>query len=135
MKHVSQIIRTVAACALPLAVAVAACWGCRPHRRAPMATASSAASIISRTLTSTVPDNGDQNPYAIVVAPVSAGKMQKGDVLVTNSTTATTCGPRQHDRRLHSVDARRLTLFATIPRHLPQCPGGVGLTTAMTMLK
>src|SRR3984957_18452996 len=29
------------------------------------------------TLTSTVPDNGDQNPYAIVVAPVSAGKIQK----------------------------------------------------------
>src|SRR5271166_5857911 len=32
------------------------------------------------TLTSTVPDNGDQNPYAIVVAPVSAGKVQKDDV-------------------------------------------------------
>ena len=28
-------------------------------------------------VTSTVPDNGDQNPYAIVVAPVSAGKIQK----------------------------------------------------------
>ena len=25
------------------------------------------------TLTTTVPDNGDQNPYAIVIAPVSAG--------------------------------------------------------------
>src|SRR5690349_15724429 len=36
------------------------------------------------TLTSTVPANGDQNPYAIVVAPVSAGKIQKDDVLVDN---------------------------------------------------
>ena len=36
------------------------------------------------TLTSTVPDNGDLNPYALVVAPVSAGKIQKGDVLVDN---------------------------------------------------
>ena len=36
------------------------------------------------TLTSTVPDNGDQNPYAIVVAPVSAGKVQKDDVLIDN---------------------------------------------------
>ena len=36
------------------------------------------------TLTSTVPDNGDLNPYAIVVAPVSAGKIQKDDVLVDN---------------------------------------------------
>jgi hypothetical protein len=26
-------------------------------------------------LTSTVPENGDQNPYAIVVAPVSVGKI------------------------------------------------------------
>ncbi len=36
------------------------------------------------TLTSTVTDNGDQNPYALVVAPVSAGKIQKDDVLVDN---------------------------------------------------
>src|ERR1700677_2372993 len=36
------------------------------------------------TLTSTVPDNGDLNPYALIVAPVSAGKRQEGDVLVDN---------------------------------------------------
>src|SRR6202012_2047778 len=30
---------------------------------------------------------------------------------------------------------KQLSLFAAIPRNLPQCPGGVGLTTAMTMLK
>jgi hypothetical protein len=31
-----------------------------------------------------VPVNGDQNPYAVVVAPVSAGKIHKNDVLVDN---------------------------------------------------
>ena len=36
------------------------------------------------TLTSTVPENGDQNPYAVVVAPTTAGSYQKGDVLVDN---------------------------------------------------
>ena len=36
------------------------------------------------TLTSTVADNGDQNPYAVVVAPVSAGVIQKDDVLIDN---------------------------------------------------
>src|ERR1700683_2241329 len=36
------------------------------------------------TRTSTVTDNGDLNPYAVVVAPVSAGKIQKDDVLVDN---------------------------------------------------
>jgi hypothetical protein len=29
----------------------------------------------------------------------------------------------------------KLATFASIPRHLPACPGGIGLTTAMTMLK
>lgn len=41
-----------------------------------------------RTLTSTVPDNGDENPYAIVVAPVSAGSIQKDEVLITNFNNA-----------------------------------------------
>ena len=36
------------------------------------------------TLTSTVTENGDLNPYAVVVAPVSAGKVMKDDVLVDN---------------------------------------------------
>src|SRR5579875_455252 len=35
-------------------------------------------------LASTVPDNGDQNPYAVIVAPVSSGKIQKDDVFVDN---------------------------------------------------
>ena len=30
-----------------------------------------------------MPDNGDVNPYAVVVAPVAAGKIAKGDVLNT----------------------------------------------------
>ncbi|MGO9134787.1 MAG: hypothetical protein ACLP8A_12190 [Methylovirgula sp.] len=82
-----------------------------------------------------MPANGDQNPYAIVVAPTSAGKIKKGDVLVDNfndkknlqglGTTVVTIDPA----------TKQLKLFAEIPRHLPQCPGGVGLTTAMTMLK
>src|SRR5580698_2422572 len=36
------------------------------------------------TLASTVADNGDLNPYALIVAPVSAGKIHQGDVLVDN---------------------------------------------------
>jgi hypothetical protein len=31
------------------------------------------------TLINTVPDNGDQNPYAVVVAPVTAGAIKQGD--------------------------------------------------------
>jgi hypothetical protein len=41
------------------------------------------------TLINTVPDNGDQNPYALVVAPVSAGTVKKDDVLVDNFNNST----------------------------------------------
>jgi hypothetical protein len=87
------------------------------------------------TLTSTVTENGDLNPYAVVVAPVSAGKIQKDDVLVDNfnnisnlqGTGTTIVGYRPATRETY--------LFAKLPQTLPQCPGGVGLSTAMTMLK
>lgn len=86
------------------------------------------------TLTSTVPANGDVNPYAIYVAPVSAGKIQRDDILVDNFN---------NDNNLQGlgttiIDYNPLTkttkLFASIAHHLAGCPGGVGLTTAMTIL-
>ncbi len=87
------------------------------------------------TLTSTVTDNGDLNPYAVVVAPASAGKIEAGDVLVDNfnnisnlqGTGTTIVGYRPSTKQTY--------LLAKLPQALPQCPGGVGLTTAMTMLK
>jgi hypothetical protein len=86
-------------------------------------------------LTSTVPDNGDQNPYAIVVAPVSAGKVQKDDVLVDNFNDISNLQGLGTTIVDYNPVTKRTTLFAKLPRHLAQCPGGVGLTTAMTMLK
>ncbi len=87
------------------------------------------------TLTSTVTDNGDLNPYAVVIAPVSAGKVQKDDVLVDNfnnvsnlqGTGTTIVGFRPQTKQTY--------LFAKLPQTLAGCPGGVGLTTAMTMLQ
>jgi hypothetical protein len=87
------------------------------------------------TLTSTVTDNGDLNPYAVVIAPVAAGRIAKDDVLVDNfnnisnlqGTGTTIVGYRPATKSTY--------LFARLPQTLAQCPGGVGLTTAMTMLK
>ncbi len=87
------------------------------------------------TLTSTVTDNGDLNPYAVVVSPVTAGKIAKDDVLVDNfnnisnlqGTGTTIVGFRPSTRDTY--------LFAKLPQHLAQCPGGIGLTTAMAVLK
>ncbi|RFB78457.1 hypothetical protein [Methylovirgula sp. 4M-Z18] len=87
------------------------------------------------TLTSTVPENGDQNPYAIVVAPVSAGSVQKDDVLVTNFNNDGNLQGLGTTIVNYNPTTKKLTTFATVPRNLAGCPGGVGLSTAMTMLK
>ncbi len=87
------------------------------------------------TVGSTVTDNGDLNPYAVIVAPVTAGKVMKDDVLVDNfnnisnlqGTGTTIVGYRPGTGQTY--------LVARLPQNLAQCPGGVGLTTAMTMLK
>ena len=87
------------------------------------------------TLTSTVPDSGDQNPYAIVVAPVSTGAIKKDDVLVTNFNDHNNLQGLGSTIMRYTPATKGLAVFASIPRRLPQCPGGIGLTTAMTMLK
>ncbi len=87
------------------------------------------------TLSSTVPENGDQNPYAIVVAPVSAGSVQKDDVLVTNFNDAGNLQGLGTTIVNYNPTTKKLTTFAALPRDLAGCPGGVGLSTAMTMLK
>jgi hypothetical protein len=87
------------------------------------------------TLTSTVTDNGDLNPYAVVVAPVSAGKIQQGDVLVDNFNNMSNLQGTGTTIVIYSPSTRKTTQFAKLPQQLPNCPGGIGLTTAMTMLK
>lgn len=85
-------------------------------------------------LASTVPDNGDVNPYAVIVAPVSAGRLHQGDVLVSNFNNSGNLQGLGTTIVGYSPETRDTTLFASVPRHLAGCPGGVGLTTAMTML-
>ena len=84
---------------------------------------------------STVPDNGDQNPYAIVVAPVSAGAIAKDDVLVSNFNNAKNLQGTGSTIVRYTPATKNLATFATIPAGLANCPGGVGLGTAMAMLK
>ena len=87
------------------------------------------------TRTSTVPENGDLNPYAVVVAPVSAGKVQKDDVLVTNFNNVSNLQGTGGTIIDYNPSTRKMTVFASLPQKSPQCPGGIGLGTAMTMLK
>lgn len=87
------------------------------------------------TLGSTVPANGDVNPYGLVIVPASVGKLSAGDLLVSNFNdkennqgTGTTID--------QLTSAGKSTLFATVnAKALPgACPGGVGLTTALNVL-
>lgn len=87
------------------------------------------------TQTTTVTANGDLNPYAVVVAPVAAGKIQQGDVLVDNFNDVSNLQGTGTTIISYRPSTRTTMLLAKLPQNLAQCPGGVGLTTAMTMLK
>jgi hypothetical protein len=87
------------------------------------------------TLTSMIPDNGDVNPYAVVVAPVSSGNVLKDDVLVDNFNNISNLQGTGTTIVDYRPSTKQTALLAKIPQKLPECPGGVGLTTAMTMLK
>ncbi len=86
-------------------------------------------------VTSTIPVNGDVNPYAVVIAPVSAGRVQQNDVLVSNFNDKNNLQGLGTTIVQYRPGRGRIELFASVPRHLAECPGGVGLTTAMTMLQ
>lgn len=84
---------------------------------------------------STVPRNGDVNPYGIGVVAHTSGRLLGGDVLISNfnaasnlqgtGTTIVQLSPRGHRTLFARIDA------ASVRGH---CPGGVGLTTALSIL-
>ncbi len=86
-------------------------------------------------LASTVPANGDVNPYGVAVVPRSIGTLVEGNVLVSNFNnrknrqgTGTTI--------VQVAPDGTQTLFAEIKiANAPHtCPGGIGLTTALAVL-
>jgi len=87
-------------------------------------------------LSSTVPSNGDVNPYGLARVPRTIGNLQEGHYLVSNfnnNTNAQGTGTTIVD----VSPGGALSLFAQIdPTKLPgPCPGGVGLTTALAVLR
>jgi hypothetical protein len=86
-------------------------------------------------IASTVPANGDVNPYGVAIVQTSAGKLTAGDTLVSNfnsksnvqgtGTTLVQVSPSGSHKLFASL--------AKLPVGL-SCPGGVGLTTALGIL-
>ena len=87
-------------------------------------------------IASTVPGNGDVNPYGIVVVSESVGSLKSGDILISNFNNANNL--QGTGTTIVQVSrSGEVSLFAEIdPNTLAgQCPGGVGLTTALTVLR
>jgi hypothetical protein len=102
------------------------------------ATAANASTTFLGTLTqntpvaSTVPGNGDVNPYGVAVVPRSTGNLVQGDVLVSNFNNSN--NEQGTGTTIVQVSpSGSVTQFAGISD--PNCPGGVGLTTALVALR
>jgi len=88
------------------------------------------------TISSTIPSNGDINPYGIFRISRTVGRLQRGNILISNFNnggnlqgTGTTL--------VQIAPDGTFSLFAQIDSNsLPgPCPGGVGLTTALVVLR
>jgi hypothetical protein len=86
------------------------------------------------TLGSTVPANGDVNPYGLIRVSSTVGTLHAGSFLVSNfNDKANDQGTGTTIEQITPSGKR--TQFAQIPSKLPgACPGGVGLTTALNVL-
>jgi hypothetical protein len=88
------------------------------------------------TVASTVPANGDVNPYGLVVVPTSSGALVAGNLLISNfNSSANLQGTGTTIVQISPSGTN--TLFAQInASNLPgPCPGGIGLTTALAVLR
>jgi hypothetical protein len=132
MSSIHRIIRTSAVALGTVALAAFAI--------VPAAQAGTQSSFIGqfhkiKTIASTVPGNGDVNPYGVAVVPTNVGSEVEGDVLVSNfnnsgnlqgtGTTIVQVSPGGQQTVFAQIDASSLP---------GPCPGGVGLTTALGIL-
>ncbi len=89
---------------------------------------------------STVPANGDVNPYGVAVVRRSVGRLKRGQILVSNFNNDMNPPSGQQGTGTTIVQISPdgdVSLFAEIdPASIAaECPGGVGLTTALVVLR
>jgi hypothetical protein len=84
---------------------------------------------------STVPANGDINPYGVAVVPRSIGRLVRGDILVSNFNAKSNLqGTGTTIVQLDPTGTRHLFATITPASVAGRCPGGVGLSTALVAL-
>ncbi len=86
-------------------------------------------------IASTLPANGDVNPYGIANVPFSTGNLVRGDTLVSNFNASSNL-QGTGTTLMEISPGGQVSQFAQLdPNSLPgACPGGVGLTTALVVL-
>jgi len=92
------------------------------------------ARVTISTVASTVPYNGDLNPYGVAIVPKTTGNLTQGHILVSNfnnSYNLQGTGTTIMDISPNGT----ANLFAQISSLPGYCPGGVGLTTALVVLR
>ncbi len=143
--------RTLIATLAVAALLLAGCAGSSTSRQtvastaagsstAAMASAAAATPFLSQltkisTLASTVPSNGDVNPYGLAIVPATVGRLQAGELLVSNFN-AKSNNQGTGTTIVQVSTTGKSSLFAQVSaQSLPgNCPGGVGLTTALSVL-
>ena len=87
-------------------------------------------------IASTLPTNQDVNPYGIAVVPRSSGKLVRGDVLISNFNASSNL-QGTGTTVVEIAPSGAISLFAQVtPGDVAgRCPGGVGLTTALVVLR
>src|SRR6202041_2923223 len=86
------------------------------------------------TISTTIPANGDVNPYGVARVPRTKGSLVEGRFLISNFNN----GTNQQGTGTTIVQIApngTSSLFAQIDASKVSCPGGVGLTTALVALR
>jgi hypothetical protein len=88
-----------------------------------------------RNIASTVPGNGDVNPYGVAVVRRSQGRLHRGDVLVSNFNNKANLQGTGSTIVEVSPGGHVIHFARIVKSRLPgACPGGVGLTTALAVV-
>jgi hypothetical protein len=85
-------------------------------------------------VSTTIPSNGDLNPYGVARVPSTTGNLTAGRFLVSNFNN----GANEQGAGTTIVQIApdgTFSLFAQIDADKVSCPGGIGLTTALVALR
>jgi hypothetical protein len=125
-------LRWVALCGLALLM-ISIATGCGSKKATPATPFLASFNTVTQ-VSSTVPANGDINPYGIAQVPQSMGSLVAGNFLISNFNavsnlqgTGTTI--------VQVSPGGAMSLFAHIVPAAVSCPGGIGLTTALVALQ